>query len=64
MITRTWFLMKIGLKKMSEQDQNEFIKIHFDEDKVLDFELISFSQGRDDMFVLIVKPVRFEDNDE
>ena len=59
-----WFPMKIGLKKMSEQNQNEFIKIHFDEDKVLDFELISFSQGRDDMFILIVKPVRFEDNDE
>lgn len=59
-----WFQTRIGLKKMSEQDQNEFIKIHFDEDKVLDFELISFSQGRDDMFILIVKPVRFEDNDE
>jgi len=59
-----WFPMKIGLKKMSEQDQNEFIKIHFDEERVLDFELISFSQGRDDMFILIVKPVRFEDNDE
>lgn len=47
-----------------EQDKNEFIKIHFDDDKVLDFELIEFAQGRDDKFVLIVKPVRFEDNDK
>jgi len=56
--------MRIGLKKMSEQNKDEFIKIIFDDERQLDFELIEFSQGRDGKFVLIVKPVRFEGNDE
>jgi len=52
------------MSEQQKQDENEFIKIHFDEERVLDFELISFSQGRDDMFILIVKPVRFEEDDK
>lgn len=54
--------MRIGLKMMNEQDKDEFIKIIFDDERQLDFELIEFSQGRDGKFVLIVKPVRFEDD--
>lgn len=49
---------------MSDEEKKEFIKIEFGSNSALDFELVSFSQGRDGMFILIVKPVRFEEDDE